>query len=180
MTRKTRLIFLILSILNNNFAWSWNSTTSVGVPATKVNLTKLNLSQILKSANKGVPTAQANLGACYLYGYGVKKDFNLAYSWLIKAANQNLPIAQFNIGIMYLNGYGIPLNYNNAATWFYKAAAKGIPEAQLNLGILYATGKGVKQNKQLAEYWFNRASKLGDAKIKNCASQALTILHKHH
>lgn len=69
--------------------------------------------------------AQNLLGTCYLYGYGVSKDFKKAFKLFRQSAEQENPEAQRNLGIMYENGYGVEKNLTIAVDLYQKAAEKG-------------------------------------------------------
>src|SRR5436305_14703013 len=59
----------------------------------------------LRSVRKGDPIAQYNLGNCYYYGYGVKKDYKKAFEWYTKSANNVCAQSQYSLGICYVHGF---------------------------------------------------------------------------
>ena len=93
-------------------------------------------SGIAKPANKGIATAQFNLGLCYENGFGVGKDEAEAVKWYRKAAEQGDAMAQYNLGCCYENGDGISADKAEALMWYRKAAEQGHAEAQNRVDIL--------------------------------------------
>ena len=76
-------------------------------------------------AKQGCKLAQCDLGNCYYYGKGVKKDFTQAAYWYQKAAEQGYAEAQFNLGALYFHGRGVTQDYVQAVYWHQKAAEIG-------------------------------------------------------
>ena len=112
-------------------------------------------------AEKGLPEAQALLGAMYAHGRGVPPDPVEAIKWFRKGISQDNHWAQHNLGYMYSQGYGVPQNNFKAAKWFRKAANQGNADSQSNLGAMYLTGNGVPQNFQLSYIWLTVAAANG-------------------
>ena len=75
------------------------------------------------------------LGAAYLAGHGISRDYAEALNWLQKAADQQLSTAYYAIGYMQEKGKGIPKNYSAAAMMYKKAADQGFAAAQGALRI---------------------------------------------
>lgn len=115
------------------------------------------------AAEKGDPSAQAQLGYCYSNGQGVNYNKQVAIKWYHLAANQGDPIAQFNLGCCYQNGEGVFENKKEAVKWFRLAAEQGNPYAQYNLANCYYYGKGIAENKKEAVRWYRKAAELGAA-----------------
>lgn len=92
----------------------------------------------------GHPEGEAKLGAMYLNGEGVPKDFGKAEFWLGMAAEDGDAEAQFNLGTMYRDGK-IP-NFRGdtadhlalAKDWWREAAKRGHTKAQEKLASLNA------------------------------------------
>ena len=112
-------------------------------------------------AEKGLPDAQALLGAMYAHGRGVPPDPTEAIKWFRKGIAQDNHWAQHNLGYMYSQGYGVPQNYFEAAKWFRKAANQGNADSQSNLGAMYLTGSGVPQDFELSYIWLSVAAANG-------------------
>ncbi len=111
-------------------------------------------------------SAQNNLGNCYYYGDGVKKDYAEAVKWYRKAADQGDADAQYNLGDCYCSGKGIEQDYAEAVKWYRKAADQGDADAQYNLGICYDTGRGVEQDYAEAAKWYRKAADQGVEEAK--------------
>ena len=112
-------------------------------------------------AEKGLPEAQALLGAMYAQGRGMPQDPAEAIKWFRKGIAQDNHWAQHNLGYMYSQGYGVPQNYFEAAKWFRKAANQGNADSQSNLGAMYLTGSGVPQDFELSYIWLSVATANG-------------------
>jgi hypothetical protein len=91
-----------------------------------------------KAAEQGDAEAQNQLGECYYYGKGVKKDETEANKWYHKAIEQ-----------------------------YRKAAEQGDAKAQYNLGVCYYIGIGVEQNKVVAIKWLRKAADQGDEQARD-------------
>jgi TPR repeat protein len=123
-----------------------------------------DFNDILKSAQKGDPNAQAILGYMYQEGYGVAQDYKEAIKWYRKAAEQGEAHAQCFLGMIYAtNDQGIDQDYHEALKWFKKSAEQGFVIAQYKLGVMYAKGIGVTQDYQEAFKWSTKAAAQGDA-----------------
>jgi TPR repeat protein len=75
------------------------------------------------AANKGLASAQYNLGGLYAQGQGVPQDFSAAAGWLLKAAQQNHRKAQMDYGLMRWVGTGVERNREDGQQWLRRAAA---------------------------------------------------------
>src|SRR5471032_736877 len=60
-----------------------------------------------QAASAGSASAMNNLGALYLNGQGVAKDYAQARAWFRKAADQGDATAQNNLGAVYASGRGV-------------------------------------------------------------------------
>ena len=114
-----------------------------------------------KSAEKGIPDAQFQLGMKYSDGIGVPENDNEAVKWLRKAAEQDHVGAQFKLGTMYTKGEGVTKNLKEAAKWYQKAAEQGNAFAQLVLGGIYERGSGVEKDYDIAAKWYQKAEDQG-------------------
>ena len=83
-----------------------------------------------KAADQGHARAQYELGVCYNFGYGIRKDLKEAVKWYRKAAEQGYIYAIFDLGECYYYGKGVPKDHKEAAKWYRKAAEQGYPDAQ--------------------------------------------------
>ena len=112
---------------------------------------------------KGAPHDLDSIGACYLFGRGVKKDPKKAVFYFQSAAQQGLASAQTHLGSCYYSGTGVTKNYQQAFEWFKKAAEKGDVTAQDNLGSCYLLGHGTTQNHTAAVEWYKKAADKGNS-----------------
>jgi len=101
-------------------------------------------------AEAGDIQAQADIGALYLIGKGVPKDYEKAQEWLQKAATESHPDACYNLAYIYDAGLLGNRNVANAILWYERAAAYGHVKAKFNLALLYRAGKGVARNEAMA------------------------------
>ena len=93
-------------------------------------------------AEAGHALCQYNLGASYIDGLGVARDYETAVFWYSKAAQQGLPVAQKKLGLCYYRGAGVTKDVSKAAYWFGQAAEQGDQEAAQVLNeLLYEDSK---------------------------------------
>lgn len=116
-----------------------------------------------KSADKGNPEAQFNLGLMYLNGQGVAQDYRQAFSLFTESAEQGNARAQVNLARMYAKGKGVVANYDKAIPWFTKAADQGYADAQYSLGVLYVSGIGTPRDYRLARELLQKAADQNNA-----------------
>ncbi len=120
------------------------------------------LSDCLKAARKGDPTAQVTLGSIYFNGEDTQLNYKEAFTWYQKAAEQGSAHAMFNIGVMYDKGYHVSKDFDEAASWYRKAAERGFPEALFNLGVMYEYGQSVPKDLEKAHKYYLMAAEKGD------------------
>jgi TPR repeat protein len=65
-------------------------------------------------AEKGNILAQANLGTCYMNGWGVQQNFDEALKLLKPAAERGDQTALTNLSACYMNGWGVQQNFDEA------------------------------------------------------------------
>lgn len=116
-----------------------------------------------KSAERGDPNAQCDLGVMYTKGHGVRQDYTKAKEFFEKAADKGNETALFNLGCMYDTGTGVTRDYAKAAELYQKAADRGNPFAMGNLGTFYKIGRGVPQNAAKAAELYQQASDRNNA-----------------
>ena len=88
-------------------------------------------------AEGGDPRAQSDIAGMYFNGWGVVKDFKMAFQWYKKSSLNGNPYAQYKLGDMYWNGLGVKTNTDTAQIWWKKAADNGYIDAQFNLPYQY-------------------------------------------
>lgn len=64
--------------------------------------------------------AQYNIGRCFAYGLGVKRDFAEAMRWF--RASSVHPYAHYELGRCYEEGRGVSKDLDRAAEWYRKSA----------------------------------------------------------
>ncbi len=115
-----------------------------------------------KSAQRGNPEAQYNLGVMYLYGRGVAADADRARRWLRRAAASGHAQAAYSLGRLLIDRRrGRFSDQRKAAYWFRLAAKYGSPDAMYWLGNMYTMGRGVALNRRSAAHWYRKAAELG-------------------
>lgn len=75
-------------------------------------------------AERGDPTAQAQLGWAYATGTGVPQDFGEAMRWSRMAADQGSSLGQAYVGMLYAFGQGVARDLAEAKRWLGLAAAQ--------------------------------------------------------
>lgn len=130
---------------------------------------------VLTLAEKGDSQAQFDLGVMYLYGKGVPKNPETAFSWFKKAAEQGHAAAQYAVGRMYYYGQGVAQDGKEAARWFRKSADKGFADAQFALGVMYQFGKSVDKDLNEAARWYESAADSGLAAAQYALGTMYTL-----
>src|SRR5438034_670256 len=74
---------------------------------------------------KNYAMGQIQVGHCYDYGIGVKKDSKMAFCWYEKAANNGNIIAMYNLGLFYNKGFGVEKDIDKSIYWYKKSAEQG-------------------------------------------------------
>lgn len=108
--------------------------------------TAADIEQLQRRAQTGDRDAWFELGAAYLTGQGVPRDYSLAANAFEKAAQAGLPEAAYNLGVCYQNGDGRPQDTQQMLKWFTLAAEGGHGEATYFLAAAYREGKLVPQD----------------------------------
>lgn len=102
----------------------------------------LSLADLEKRAAAGDIKAQAELGARYGSGQGVKQDIPKAIELLKVAAAKNDRDAQFFLGTAYSSGLGVPQSDAQAVMLYEDSAQQGNPAAELALANAVIGGRG--------------------------------------
>ncbi len=120
--------------------------------------------ELAKTAKKGDPIAQKDLGICYLYGYGTDINYKKAYKWLISAAKQGNADAMFHVGWQLHSRLAPGQGYSgftggDGYSWFEKAALLGQQDAiewfKASDNTLWAR-EGAKKGNKYAQYEFSK------------------------
>jgi TPR repeat protein len=115
---------------------------------------------MLRGAEAGDPSAQANLGLMHMQGHGVPQDESAARRWFERAAEQDESRAQMQLGVMNSNGLaGFEKNNVQALFWFTIVARKMEDELQgaateLGTGLLdQMSDDDIMEAQRLAREW---------------------------
>ena len=113
---------------------------------------------LTEAANDGHAASQNNLGHCYEFGKGVKKNEGFALEWYQKSAAQNHSASFINLGYLQMKKY----EYQGAFENFLKASKNGNePESWYYIGLMHEKGYHVPINAYLAFEYFKKASETG-------------------
>lgn len=110
-----------------------------------------------QAAEGGNTTAQYMLGMIYYNGFGVAKNYDLAFQNLRKSAAK-FDEAQYQLAHLYMNAEGTPRNYGNAVNNLARAAQQGHIKSMILLGDILSVGKNYPPNVFDAYVWYNIAS----------------------
>ena len=117
------------------------------------------------AADAGLLRALTNLGYCYYWGIGTKKDVNAAVDCFKRVLEQkDCEVAAHNLAERYYAGEGVEQNYERAIELHRMAAKKEYPDSITRLGYMYIHGEGFPKNVKLGISYLRRAIKLGGAR----------------
>uniref|UniRef100_A0A7S3D803 RING-type domain-containing protein n=1 Tax=Palpitomonas bilix TaxID=652834 RepID=A0A7S3D803_9EUKA len=103
-----------------------------------------------------------NLGCCYQYGQGVRKDLTEAVKFFEKASGCGEPAGFVQLGICYYLGEGVAENKEEALRLFQEGERENMPYAYHNIGFYHEFGKGgFNVNEELAIKYYKQAADLG-------------------
>lgn len=119
---------------------------------------KKKITELKKKAEKGDAESQYLLGACYLFGDGVKENVPEGLKWVTKAAEQKHLTAMGSLGEMYQTGQFVEKNLKEGVNWYRKAAELGAAQAQAALAHCYLRGEGTPKDLAEAVKWFRKAA----------------------
>mgnify|MGYP005848216583 CR=1 FL=1 len=77
------------------------------------------------------------LAKLFLFGLGIKKDYDRAIDHLEIASSRNNSEAKYLIGEMYRHGYGVEKDYNKAKEYYLAAAEDNLVDGLINLSLLH-------------------------------------------
>jgi TPR repeat protein len=118
--------------------------------------------KLTSAAESGSLSAEIELGARYMTGDGVPRDFSAAAHWYEKAAQRGEPNAQNQVGYLYQAGIGVPRDATRAMHWYQLSASNGDASALVNMGVLYIKGIGIKKDVGHAASIFESAVRKGN------------------
>ena len=111
----------------------------------------------------GVARAQAEIGRCFVNGWGVERDVDLARKWLKLAADAGDALGQRLLGDFYFNGEEGSPDRAIAEEWYSRAARQGEPHAQDMLSWILTDGDHRKPDYVQARQWALKAAEQGIA-----------------
>lgn len=97
-------------------------------------------------ADQGDRDAWFALGAEFITGNRLPKDFKQAADCFEKAAQAGLPEAAYNLGVCFQNGDGRPQDPKQRLRWFALAAEGGHAQATYLLAMAYRQGDHLPQD----------------------------------
>ena len=132
--------------------------------------------QLKKEAEEGNTQSQADLGACYDMGSGIKRDIPEAVKWYKSAAANGNAKAQFRLAHIFscsaeacsnpeCQKCPIKIDLKESLMWLTKASEGGLLDAQLALGEYYSE-YGPNRNDEKAKVWLKLAASKGSNKGK--------------
>lgn len=113
-------------------------------------------------AETGRVDAMHSIAHTYLYGIaGMKRDYDLAFSWFTRAADNGCPQAMYHLGMCNANGFGTPVDQKAATRWYRESAERGDEDAMYELAKRLEEGVGIAVDKTDAMTWYKKARDLG-------------------
>ena len=141
--------------------WADASAKDVG-NAMEMEIQKVSMEWMQKSAKQGCARAQYNLGHMHYAGVpslSVAKNDTLALQCFRQAADQEYFPAERMLGTMYYAGEGCARDVSRACALYAIAAAHGDAEAQFMLGYIHYMGADcVEKDPNRALSWFERSA----------------------
>ena len=108
-----------------------------------------------KGVDKNVG-CQNRLGALYLEGNGVPKDYEKGVRLLLKASESGSKWGSVYLAKAYLNGFGVPKDYVKARQYLEKITWAD-QQANYLWGLIYTQGLGVEENLKRGVEYLQRA-----------------------
>jgi len=106
-----------------------------------------------QAAGAGHAASQRELGRCYEFGIGTRRNPRVAYDCYRQAAEAGDPEAQYELAVAFIAGTGVRRNYARANQWLRKSVRAGIPEAAHLLGVHLRYAIGVRKDSKPASGW---------------------------
>ena len=117
-------------------------------------------------AHRGNTRAQAEIDRCFVNGWGVARDVDLALKWLLPAAKAGDPLGQSLLGDFYFNGVDGPPQRSIAEEWYARAAKQGDAHAQDMLSWLLTDGDHRQPDFGQAMHWALQAAGMPRPAVK--------------
>ena len=114
-----------------------------------------------------------NLGMCYMRGYGVERNENMAFDCFRTSAEMGHPEAINNIGGFFRDGIVVGKNPAMATKWFKKSADLGNAYGELNYALALQRGEGIEKDEKKAVEMFSSAASRGNPEAMNAYAMCL-------
>ena len=98
------------------------------------------IEDLFRRAESGDNDACYNLGECFYYGRGIKKDSRKAVEWYTRAAERGDCSSQKKLALCWHSGIGTENDLSKAAYWYKKAAEQGDYDSQKALVLCFRVG----------------------------------------
>ncbi len=98
-----------------------------------------------RAAERGLPTAESDLGVMLLDGAAGDPDPKAALPWLERAAQAGHPVAQYRLAQLYEEGAVVPRDMGVAEVLYAQAARGGVDEARARLMAIKGWKKAPKE-----------------------------------
>lgn len=122
-------------------------------------MSKFELQDLLKKAEKGDIKMQYIAGKLYEKGKGVIRDREKAREWYEKAAEKDYVPAQCQLALLCC----LDEEYELGHQWYLRAYKLGSKTAIFKIGFMYESGNDfVPQNRMTAIKWYKKAAELGN------------------
>ena len=109
---------------------SHKRVTDPAAAAALRDLSRFEITGLLRQARYGDDSAAFVIGMAYETGHGVPQDCAKAAHWVYEAASGGNAAAEYNLSLRYQDGDGLPPNAEESEKWRQKAAAKRYLQAQ--------------------------------------------------
>ncbi len=108
------------------------------------------------------PNAAFNLGSCYVYGIGFRKNYKKALRFYKMAASGTDGDAEYKVAMFYKYGKGTKQSSKRYLQWLKRAADLRCPYALSDLGNSYKDGDaGIKKDERRAYLLYRDAARAG-------------------
>jgi putative methionine-R-sulfoxide reductase with GAF domain len=134
-------------------------TSAAASPAAwKTTSQPMTLEELQQRASQGDPMAEYAIGARYVQGDEVQKDYAEAVKWFTRAAEQGHVGAQTALGAYYWAGRGVPKDLSQAFYWSVLAREGGDETAKYRVESLRArmSRSQVQEAQRRADEWLRQ------------------------
>lgn len=132
---------------------------------------------ILEKSVSGDAESQAELGAMYIDGIGIKQDYKKGAEWAKKSSDQWNREGQHNYALALSNGLGVEKDYVTATALWYIACAQGLGESEAAFSNIHKdmSSEQIKESEILAFQMAKERAESGDGSAQ--ASLSLGLLY---